>query len=48
VTAILDDVLATASAALARSPASRRRARRARDEPSNRDPAPTVQRIEIA
>jgi hypothetical protein len=49
VTAVLDDVLATASAALrsfsgepAPEPAGHE------DEPSHRDPAPTVQRIEIA
>ena len=49
VTAILDDVLATASAALRSfsgepTPEPAEHA----DEPSNRDPAPTVQRIEIA
>jgi hypothetical protein len=50
VTAILDDVLATASAALhsfadeapAAEPAGHE------EEPSHRDPGPTVQRIEIA
>ena len=49
VTAILNDVLATASAALRSfsgepTPEPAEHA----DEPSHRDPAPTVQRIEIA
>ena len=50
VTAVLDDLLATASAALrafageapAEQPAGHE------DEPSHRDPAPVVQRIELA
>jgi hypothetical protein len=50
VTAVLDDVLATASAALhsfaGDAPASE--PPRHAEEPSHRDPAPTVQRIEIA
>jgi hypothetical protein len=49
VTAVLDDVLATASAALRSfsgepTPEPAEHA----DEPSHRDPAPSVQRIEIA
>jgi hypothetical protein len=50
VTAVLSDVLATASAAL-RSFAEEAPAAapdRPEDEPAHRDPAPTVQRIEIA
>ncbi|NYJ07651.1 hypothetical protein [Petropleomorpha daqingensis] len=49
VTAVLDDVLATASAAL-RSLSGQPTPEPAEhaDEPSHRDPAPTVQRIDIA
>ena len=52
VSAVIDDVLATASAAL-RSFSGEPAAAPAEpeghaDEPSHRDPAPTVQRIEIA
>jgi hypothetical protein len=50
VTAVIDDVLATASAALrsfaTESPAEPPAGHD--DEPSHRDPAPVVQRIEIA
>ena len=50
VTAVLDDVLATASAALRsfadEPPAAHPQGHE--DEPSHRDPAPAVQRIEIA
>jgi hypothetical protein len=49
-TAVLDDVLATASAALrsfaAETPAEEPSGHM--DEPSHRDPAPVVQRIELA
>ena len=49
VTAVIDDVLATASAALrsfSGEPTPEPAAHA--DEPTHRDPAPTVQRIEIA